>query len=185
MGVELWTQDTWRFINSFAPWLSALGTLSAVLLSLHLARGDKMVRLEISAGHRLIVTPGTPGPWPEYLSINIVNVGHRDAQVTNIGWKVGILRKRHAVQTTMPDGMSSPLPVRLRDGEEAKYLIPLNNTTNWLDDFGTKMLTPFPWLQCFFVRVQVFTSIGKTFEAPIERGLRTKLIEAVKTGGRP
>ncbi len=178
--MDWWSQETWRFINTFAPWISALGTISAVMLSLYLARRDKIVRLEVSAGHRLIVTPGAPGPWPEYLSINIVNVGHRDAQITNIGWKVGILRKQHAVQTTINDGMSSPLPVRLRDGEEAKYLIPLNDTTRWLEDFGTKMMTPFPWLQSFFVRVQVFTSISKIFEAPIEKGLRQKLVEAAR-----
>jgi hypothetical protein len=179
------TQDTWRFINSFAPWFSALGTISAVLLAIHLARRDKTLRLEVSAGHRLIVTPGTPGPWPEYLSINIVNVGHREAQITNIGWKVGVLRKQHAIQTTINDGMSSPIPVRLRDGEEAKYLIPLNERTNWLEDFGTKMLTPLPWLQVRFIRVQVFTSIGKTFEAPIEPGLQKMLREAITQSVRP
>lgn len=179
------TQDTWRFINSFAPWFSALGTISAVVVAIYLARRDKTVRLEVSAGHRLIVTPGTPTPWPEYLCIKVVNVGHRDAQVTNVGWKVGILRKRYAVQTTINDGMSSAIPVRLRDGEEAKYYIPLNDETNWLEDFGRKMLRPFPSLQVRFVRVQAFTSIGKTYEAPIEPGLREKLIEAVKRSVRP
>ena len=178
------SRDTWRFINTFAPWLSALGTLSAVALSLYLARRDKTVRLEVSAGHRLLVTPGTPGPWPEFLAISVVNIGHRDAQITNIGWRVGILRKRHAIQTTITDGMSSQLPIRLRDGEEAKYFVPMNETTNWLDNFASKMLAPLPRVQVYFVRIQVFTTIGRTFEARIESSLRDKLIAAVDAKAR-
>jgi hypothetical protein len=95
----LFDRTTWTFINSFADWLSALGTVSAVILALYLARRDKNVRLEVSAGHRIVVTPGTEGPYPEYLMIRIVNIGHREAQITNIGWKVGLFRRlsRYAV----------------------------------------------------------------------------------------
>ena len=173
------SQDTWRFINSFAPWLSALGTFSAVMLSLHLARRDKTVRLRVAVGHRLLVTPGTPKPWPEYISINIINIGHRDAQITYIGWKIGIFHKRYAVQSIINDGLSSSLPIRLRDGEEARYMIPLNET-NWLENFALKMLSPYTSIQCRFARVQIFTSIGKTFEAPMEKSLQKKLVDATK-----
>lgn len=175
----MFDQKAWMFINSFAPWLSAVGVISAVLVSLHLARRDKNIRLEVSAGHRLIATPGEPGPYPEYLVIHIVNIGHRDAQLINIGWKVGILKKRYAVQTTMQDGMSSQLPVRLKDGEEAKYFIPLDKELNWLKGFAEKMMQPFPRLQRYFVRIQAFTSVGNTFESRIEKGLRKKFNEAL------
>ncbi len=182
--MDLLSQDTWRFINTFAPWLSAIGTILAVLVSLHLARRDRRIRLEVSAGHRIIVTPGVPGPYPEYLSINIVNVGHRDAQITNVGWKVGILKKKYAVQTTIADGISSPIPVRLKDGEEAKYLIPLDERTNWLENFGKDMLRPFPRILGHFVKIQVFTFIGKTFESRIEKNLRVRLVQAATTKER-
>lgn len=176
--MDLLSEETWKFINTFAPWLSALGTLLAVLVSLNLARRDRKIRLEISAGHRIVVTPGVPAPYPEYLSINIVNVGHREAQITNIGWKVGILKKQYAVQTTISDGISSPIPVRLKDGDEAKYLIPLNEQTKWLENFGKDMLSPFPRIRAHFVKVQVFTSIGRTFESHIEKNLRVRLVKA-------
>ena len=172
-------RGTWEFINSFAPWLSAVGVISAVLVSLHLARRDKNIRLEVSAGHRLIATPGEPGPYPEYLIIHVVNIGHRDAQLINIGWKVGIFKKRYAVQTISHDGMSSQLPVRLKDGEEAKYLIPLGGEPDWLRDFAEKMMQPFPKLQGYLVKVQAFTSVGDTFESRIEKGLRKKFNEAI------
>jgi hypothetical protein len=81
--------------------------------------------LHVTAGHRLIVTQGQKGPHPEYLLIRIVNIGHREAQITNIGWKVGLFKKQHAIQSTIRDSISSHLPVRLKDGEEAAYYIPL------------------------------------------------------------
>jgi hypothetical protein len=58
-------------------------------VSLYFARHDKRIRLEVNAGHRLIVTQGQKGPHPEYLMIRIVNIGHREAQITNIGWMEG------------------------------------------------------------------------------------------------
>lgn len=183
--MDLLDQDTWKFINTFAPWLSAIGTLSAVALSLYLARRDKNIRLEVSAGHRIVVGPGSQEPYPEYLSIYVVNVGHRDAQITNIGWKVGVFRKHHAVQSTINDGISSTIPVRLKDGEEAKFLIPLNMETNWLREFGEKMLYPLPWLQARSIKIQAFTSVGDTFEARIEKSLRQKILKALENNEHP
>jgi len=172
------SQDTWKFINTFAPWFSAIGTLSVVIVSLYLAGRDRNIRLKVSAGHRIIIGPGSAKPYPEYLCIYVVNHGHREAQITNIGWKVGIFKKQFAIQSTISDGMSSPLPIRLKDGEEAKYMIPLNEETNWLKSFSEKMLQPYPRLQVHFMKIQAFTSIGKTFESGVERNLKEKLVEA-------
>jgi hypothetical protein len=45
-------QETWRFINTFAPWLSAIGTLTAVAVSLYLARRSDRQKLEVRVGLR-------------------------------------------------------------------------------------------------------------------------------------
>ena len=170
-------RSTWEFINSFSPWLSAFGTIAAVIVALYLARIDKRVRLEVSAGIRLIVTPGAPGPHPEFLAIRIVNIGHREAQVTNIGWEVGLLKKKLAVQITVKDGLSSDLPVRLKDGQEANYYIPLSENINWLRDFVKDFLPNKFRLRSRFIKVAVNTSIGKSFKAQIEKGLRDRFID--------
>jgi hypothetical protein len=47
-------RETWRFINTFAPWLSAVGTLVAVAVSLYLARKSNRIELEVSAGLRKV-----------------------------------------------------------------------------------------------------------------------------------
>jgi hypothetical protein len=158
------------------------------LATRYLIKGVQTSGLEVSAGHRIVVTPGTEGPYPEYLMIRIVNIGHREAQITNIGWKVGLFRRlsRYAVQPfefdhgRISNVASSKIPVRLKDGEEANYFVSLNEQINWLQDFSKKFLRPFPRIKSRFVKVQVFTSIGKTFEAKIEKPLRKKLIEVEK-----
>jgi len=170
-------RSTWEFINTFSPWLSALGTIAAVVVALYLARIDKQVRLEVSAGIRFMLTSGVPGPHPEYLAIRIVNIGHREAQVTNIGWKVGLFKKKLAVQTTRKDGLSSDLPIRLKDGQEANYYIPLSKNANWLRDFVKDFLPNRFRSRARFIKITVHTSIGKSFEAKIEKGLRDRLID--------
>lgn len=57
-------EETWKFINTFAPWLSAIGsTLSAVATSLWLAQRDRRVKLSVRASLRIWLIPGG-GPRP-------------------------------------------------------------------------------------------------------------------------
>ena len=162
------TIETWKFINSFAPWFSAIGTVSAVILSLKLARKDRNVKLKVSAGHRVLIAQGV-SERPEYLSIRVVNIGHRDAQIINIGWKAGIFKKRHAIQILDSNTSSSELPVRLKDGEEATYLISLSD--NWLSEFSNTMLKPATFFQMYFLKLQVTTSLGDVYESRLEKNL--------------
>lgn len=125
------------------------------------------------------MTPGTPGPHREYVVIKIVNIGHREAQITGVGWKVGFFRRQAAVHITINDGMSSSIPIRLKDGEEAHYYIPLNKI-NWLQNFARDFLKSFPTIKSRFIKVAVSTSVGKWFEERIEKSLRKMLVEAAK-----
>ena len=154
-----------------------MGTIGAIGASLYLTLRDRFVRLEITAGHRPIVAEGVKGPHPEYLLIEVVNIGHREAQVTNLGWKVGLFRHRYAVQIAPADGLSSKLPIRLKDGDEANYLFPLNE---WLQNFPRDWLKRFPKMSSRFLKVYVSTSIGKSFTERIEPGLRKMIIDAVR-----
>jgi hypothetical protein len=164
--------EFWKFINSFAPWLSAIGSLSAVFLALYLSRQDKRVRLDVSVGHRLMITPGQAGPHPEYLAIKIVNIGHREAQISNLTWKTGIFKKSYAVQTTTRDLISSPMPHRIKDGEEASYFIELDSNNDWINIFIKDFLPNFPSLRLWFIRFRVHTSIGKSFSTKLESSFK-------------
>ena len=172
--------ETWKFINTFAPWLSAIGTLSAVTVSLYLARAEKPMKLEVRAGHRIIIGQGQKGKPPGYLYISAINTGHRIATITNVGWRVGLFRKRHVIQLVQKDIYSSGVPVRIDDGKEAKWLIPLDQEDNWIERFSRDFLLPHPHWNLFCLRLQVHTSVGKTFESQIEKSLKEELLKWCK-----
>jgi hypothetical protein len=182
MENAIFDKETWEFINTFAPWLSAIVTIFAVVVSLCLARRSESIKLNITAGHRLMATPGIKGPYPEYLAISIVNTGHRDVQITNIGWKVGFFKKQmqHAIQLIDPDGMSSPLPVWLRYGEQANYYIPLGIKREWLEDFTRDFYNHHPQSRVKHTKIIVSTSLGKTLESTIEDGLQKIILEYIE-----
>lgn len=169
---------TWQFINSFAAWFSACGTIAAVIVALYFARQDKRVRLRVNAGYRVIVSQGRKGPFPGYVSVGITNIGHREAQIVGIGWRTGVFKRQYADQTpNCNDGISSPIPIRLRDGEEAKYYFPASDDSEWLKEFTSNMFAPRVAWNIRFARIRVYTSVGKVFSARLERGLRRKLLE--------
>ena len=149
-----------------------------MIVALFLARQDKRIRLRVNAGYRLIVSQSRKGPPPAYVSVGITNIGHREAQVIGISWRTGLLKKRYADQTpNYNDGISSPIPIRLRDGEEAKYYFPISADSEWLREFSDKMLAPRVAWNIRFARIRVYTSVGKVFDSYLEPGLRRKLLE--------
>ncbi len=162
--------------------MSAIGTLAAVVVSLYLARQGHKVKLNINAGHRVMATPGIKGPYPEYLVINIINIGHRDVQITNMGWKVGLFKKQrqHAIQMKEQDGMSSPLPIWLRYGEKANYFIPLGDKREWLEGFIKDFYMHHAKSKVKYTKICIFTSLGRTFESTIEKGLQKIILEQIE-----
>src|SRR4029078_4627353 len=93
---KIMDKETWQFINTFAPWLSAIGTISAVIVSLYFSTKSRRIDLKVDAVLNTIVPQGMPNR--DYVTISVVNMGHRAATITNIGWRIGFFRKRHFVQ---------------------------------------------------------------------------------------
>jgi len=128
-----------------------------------------------------MITPGQKGPHPEYILIHIVNIGQREVQITNIGWKVGLFKKQrqYAIQVIEADKLSSPLPVWLRYGEQANYYIPLGDEREWLKDFIKDFYQHHPESRVMHTKIQISTSIGKTVESTIEKGLQKIILEYI------
>lgn len=174
------SKEEWQFVNSFSDWVAAVGTVAAVITSLYLARASQRLRLRVYAGHRIIVGGQKQENYPEFLTIGVVNKGSRVATVDNVGWRVGFFRKQHMIQVVTGGTMSSPLPVTLGDGGTAQWLVPLDLEDNWVERFSKDFLLPHWRLTLLTVRLRVFTTVGATFEARLESGLRKKLAEECK-----
>jgi len=177
------TKADWLFINTFAGWLSALGTLLAVVISLYLAFRDYRVRLRVKVGLRkILVGTGTHivKDAPDFIVIAVTNLGRRPAKVTGLFWK-NLLRPRRWAHQLPGDQFSAQIPAQLSDGDEADFTISLAQfETNDAAAFEQNCLPRPRSLTARFLRMQVRTSTGKTFSAPVEKELRLRLVKWVE-----
>jgi hypothetical protein len=146
-------QDTLRFINTFGPWLSAIGTLIAVAVSLHLARRSDQLKLEVRVGLRNVgVMPALVKPYtfflrpnvisdapPDLLVVSVTNLGRRTARLAQMWWHAGgrarvlgisLPKFRWASRlsflwTPIINEYSFEFPKILADGDSAFYSWPL------------------------------------------------------------
>lgn len=167
----------WELYNSFSNWFSAIGTLAAVIISLYLANRSGKPRASVSVGHRLIIITGDKRKPPEIVSFKIVNTGDRPIRIINIGWRIGLWKKRYAIQT-FDEKQSSPMPVELTHGQEASWAVPFDYPADpWPNYFSRKMMKPNFWLSCMTIKAEFHTSVGEVFRIRPEKGLINKLRE--------
>lgn len=57
----------------------------------------------------------------------------------------------------------------------------MDGKQRWLEGFVAKLLLPHPNWKLRNTKVGIFTSVGKTFEARIEKGLRDALLKYIET----
>lgn len=172
------SKSQWDLINGFANWFSAAGSFAAAAVALYLANRAAKPSAKVSVGHRIIIGPGSSKPYPEFAVFRIVNTGDRPIRVIQLGWKVGLFRKRFAVQ--MYDvTQSSALPIELAHGQEATWYVPLSASEEpWLEYFAKGMLVPHYRTALWTLRAQMFSSVGYVFESRPEEGLIKRLREA-------
>ena len=180
LGIE---KFQWDLINSFSNWVSAFATIAAVWVSLYLARKAWRPRASVSVGHRLVITTGVKAPPAEIVMFRVVNTGDRPIRVTQIGWRVGLFRRRYAIQR-YDETQSSVMPIELSHGQEAHWVVPLDcRDQPWLEYFAEGMLSPHRRISCATLRAQFFTSVGYVFEAKPEDNLLQKLRSVKKVPG--
>lgn len=174
-------RDVWKFVNTFAGWLSAVGTIAAVIVALYLARRDKMIRLDIVAQMMKRLVPGRP---PEdYVTVLIRNLNPRSTLVTHVYWRNPLSRRSTLVQE-FGGKLRNDLPRRLADGDEALLSIPLDDFEQNLKEFKS-ILFPFPRLKIRFLKVGAITSVGERSEAYVHHTLRNWMLERLLKQGNP
>ncbi len=169
--------ETWKFINSFAPWFSAAGTISAVILSLWLASRNTTEKLKVKAVITLLVQQGSRQKAPEYLMLTVTNVGHIDVKVTNIGWELIGFKPKQYLQIIDDNVYSDTIPVDVKPGDQVKWLVELNENDNWIEKFYKDVLAQHFRVNLFRLRFIVYTSRGKVFKVKIDKTLQDAFIE--------
>ena len=171
---------TWECINSFASWLSAIGTISITGLALWLSVRDRRVNLKSALTLGLL-----PSSNPDRLNrsvfvLSFTNVGPRPVTVTNHCWELPFVKGIIFLQPyrDLDVGiLCSKLPLELTDGKEGHAFYP--------NDFFLKLDEPekflfhknryLAWLRINFFKVRIVTTSGPRPRVKVARPVRQRL----------
>lgn len=167
----MWDIKTWDMIrnwNSFAPWLSGIGNLVVIVITLWLVRRDKFIRLLVETEY--VTTSGMEIPA---IRLTVTNVGTRKANIAGIYLKTGRFRKTKHFLLPLQIRQSPVLPASLDDGDfvhldldmeaAAIQLKDILKETGWWN--GGRSAHGF----LRTVKVGIRTSTGKAFETRLSR----------------
>ena len=172
---------TWECVNSFAPWLSAIGTILISGLALWLSVRDRFIRLSADFSGAVIANKIENN---RVYSLHFVNIGPRDVRVVNFEWHWGgVLFLKPKIAFIQPylnetvASLSSKLPVKLSDGESATLFFRLDFIEQ-LDD-PQSFLFPKRNMKAIFriftSEIYLCTSVGKKIRVKIKPGIRLEL----------
>lgn len=165
---------TW---GSVADWVSGLGSLSAGIIALYLARASQRIRLKGYCGLRMIVGFGTTPQ--EIVAFVVTNIGTRSTVINNISMRVGrFKKKRFAIITMVRDQYSVGIPYPLADGQDAHWGVPLDQSRSWIKDLCNDFIqTP---SDVKTLQFRVHTSHGDDLVLRPEEPLRKAILEAIE-----
>ena len=140
-------------------WLGSIGTLAAVIVALYLARRDREIKCSANVNISLLFDKFSTSQ-EKYLSITVTNRNYRPLNFTGISWRKGIFRKTYLWQSPPQNEYSTYGTVKLSDGEEAKYLIPITSFEKYI---YPKLKVKEKYFKMFFSRftkIIVHTSVN-------------------------
>lgn len=177
------SRDTWEFINSFAPWLAAIGTIAAVITSLFLARRADRVTLNVNIGIRtLSVEGGGPGHGTEHVWASITNLARRSATLTHLYFKPVPWRKSGFIWLAPSNPISSPFPITLEDGKSANYASEVSSFRTKFAEITRGTYSGFSGaVRVRLTRFCVATTTGYVANCRLEKPLRNLLREVAKS----
>jgi hypothetical protein len=179
----MFDRRTWEFINSFAPWFSAVGTFSAVVVSLYLARRAARPKVRVSSAIVRTVPCARPMPGgsAEFFQIRVVNSGFREVTVSGVMWKQLGWRKQTYVVFPPDDAYSTKLPAKLQYGEQAHFFFQTSEFPRLaralLETLGDSTASS---LKLRMLRVGVYASTGEEFLSSLDEHLRKWLVQEAK-----
>lgn len=165
--------------NVIGTWVASIGTVSAVITSLWFSRQQNRIRLKISAGARMVFTPGSEHQ-PMYCIINVVNIGDRPAKITGISWQFGRFKnKKYMLQVFgLPEFADTPHTLQL--GEEATFGVPFRYKGDE-DDWIIRLprdIAKHSESYLKTIKIVVNTSVGQVFKRKIEENLQNEIINS-------
>lgn len=171
------SEETARLWEVLGTWFSGIGAFAAVIVSLYLARQQRVERLKITADiHQ--VAGWIDGKLPEMATITVTNHSQRRVTVNHVGWQIGFFRKRYFVQTIDRDGIpfTNDVPIDLEPGQVARFMADLHRR-DWIGRMCWQLDGWLPALSAATLMATVGTTLGLMRRQAASRGLRTALVQ--------
>jgi hypothetical protein len=105
-------------------WLGSIGTLAAVIVAPYLAGRDRRINCKVNVNISILMD-NLSDSHSKYLSITVTNSSFRSFTLNGFSWRIGVWSKKYLWQVPPQNEFSSRLPIKLNDGEEAKFFIPI------------------------------------------------------------
>lgn len=133
---SLGSPETREALVAWAQIIGALGTMAAVIVSLHLARRQHAPKVRLTLGERMQVVQD-PLKVTTFLSIRVRNIGLADVTIYDASLGVPLGKGRHqstmfrpidnvTAPTATPAGPSAPFPATIRAGQSLVVDLPLD-----------------------------------------------------------
>jgi len=157
-----------QWLDVGAEYLTAVGTVGAVIVALYFSRKHRREKISVSAAIHYSVGPEqTLAESTRLYGLTATNVGFATVTVQNLCWRVGVLRKKVLYVDTW--GLEWPTespPKTLRRGDWLTVRLPqeqfIGGLTLLLEEVSKH---PFPTLAFRSLRAGVETSTKKRFFA--------------------
>jgi hypothetical protein len=175
------TCNTWECINSFASWLSAIGTLLVSGIALWLSVRDRFIRMSnrFSLG---VLADGRANNMNVFI-LGFTNIGVRPVTVTNYKWRIPFHGTRKSSTITFPQldprvaAYCSKFPLELTDGKGGNlfhtddFFINRDDPESFL--YPKNKLKAF--IRIYFFKIYICTSVGDDISVRVDRNVRSRL----------
>lgn len=168
--------QTQALLQIIADWLAAIGTLLAVIVALYLARRDRLIRCVADSTVYVLLDPAR-SDFPHFVTFTVTNIGTRPFTLTGFHWQTGVISKKYFYIVPPENQLTSRLPIKLTDGEQASIYIPLEDFRNTtLPTLLKGQGKHFIYLRVQFMRLIVNTTTGQSMKFKIGKTLRDEIV---------
>ncbi len=174
------TIENYNIINTYATIFAAIGTVSAVILSLYFAYSNRRISLKIHTG----IYQGSEDN-KDFILIKILNTGNRAVSISeHFGFQFGLFSKKNVIIgfKNIDWNQSTRFPCKLYDGDEAVVVIPMEQEYgDYLETFYKDFLIDSPKININTLRLQIFPNIGDTIKVKLDKSIKDDIRKYTRT----
>jgi hypothetical protein len=169
-----------HIICNLPAWLSAIGTLSAVIVALYFSRKRGKISCIIDSNISKIFEEDKLDPL-DVISITIVNTGTRAFAILSIYWQWGFFKKKLFFQPPTLSEYSTKLPLKISDGDEVNIYIPIKIFLTMITNDSSHYFKKYFFIKKYSLKIMVYTSTKKKILKRVGKSITNEIKSILET----